>query len=62
MFITDIQYQPQCDQPMVIPLAHEGDPFFASMIAENKAALFPKLSSTIQESEEWHAYSKVATF
>ena len=47
---------------MVIPLAHEGDPFFASMIAENKAALFPKLSSTIQESEEWHAYSKVATF
>ena len=49
MFITDIQYQPrpQCDQPMVIPLAREGDPFFASIIAENKAVLFPKLEKII---------------
>ena len=49
MFITDIQYQPrpQGDQPNIVPLTREGDPFFASIISENKATLFPRLEKII---------------
>ena len=49
MFITDITYQPQeqLEQPKVVPLFRDGDPFFASIIGQKAAELFTDLEKII---------------
>lgn len=45
MFIADIKFQPQeqPEQPRVVPLSRDGDPFFASIISQKAAELFADL-------------------